>query len=33
LVRLPWSRRRIEVIADALLARGMLSGADIAALG
>jgi hypothetical protein len=33
LVRLPWARRRIELIADALLTRGTLSGEDIAALG
>jgi hypothetical protein len=33
LVRLPWSQRRIAVIAEALLARGTLSGEDIAALG
>ena len=33
LVRLPWAQRRIERIAAALLERGTLSGADIAALG
>jgi hypothetical protein len=33
LVRTTWARRRIAVIADALLARGTLSGADIAAIG
>jgi hypothetical protein len=33
LVRTEWARRRIAMIADALLARGTLSGTDIAALG
>jgi hypothetical protein len=33
LVRTAWARERIEVIADALLARGTLTGEDIAALG
>jgi hypothetical protein len=33
LVRTEWAQRRIAVIAAALLARGTLSGADIAALG
>jgi hypothetical protein len=33
LVRSDWARRRIAVIADALLERGTLSGADIAAIG
>ena len=33
LVRLPWAWQRIEVIANALLQRGTLSGTDIAALG
>jgi hypothetical protein len=32
MVRLPWARQRIEPIADALLRRGTLSGADIDAL-
>jgi hypothetical protein len=32
LVRSEWARRRIALIADALLARGTLSGADIAAI-
>jgi hypothetical protein len=33
LVRTEWARRRITVIAEALLAHGTLSGEDIAALG
>jgi hypothetical protein len=33
LVSTAWARRRIALIADALLERGSLSGEDIAALG